>query len=216
MLGWIDGIVIAQPALQPKDDLRFDIRDGASPSNPDGNLAPLHSRPLLDYRAFLPSISRRSSRGVAAGAGPEGSARRRDGSRADCRPQAKIQAYGILREQNDLQFSHNLTQIPLGVTITYANAHGRFSVADNLCGYGFAVIGENGTPVPLRDTAELPGHALLFTTGNGIPPVRLTGFPPTSPSAGGDERSERRIEWQAKRLAGRQNSGSGRQEDSLT
>ena len=48
--------------------------------------------------------------------------------------QAKIQAYGILWEQNDLQFTHNLAQIPLGVTVTYANAHGRFSVADNLCG----------------------------------------------------------------------------------
>src|SRR5512144_211760 len=99
--------------------------------------------------------------------------------------QAKIQAYAILREQNDLQFTHNLAQIPLGVTVTYANAHGRFSVADNLCGYGFAVIGENGAPVPLRDTAELPGHAVLFTAGNGIPPIRLTGFPPTSPAAEG-------------------------------
>ena len=47
------------------------------------------------------------------------------------------------------------------------------------------MIGENGAPVPLRDTAELPGHAVLFTTGNGIPPIRLTGFPPTSPAAEG-------------------------------
>jgi hydroxybutyrate-dimer hydrolase len=185
--GWIDGIVVAEPAVQPKEDLRFEIRDGASPSNPDGNLAPLHSRPLLDYMSFLavyqPALfdaewrQELVRRGLLAG---ETEAEQI----ADA--QAKIQAYGILREQNDLQFSHNLTQIPLGVTITYANAYGRFSVADNLCGYGFAVIGENGTPVPLRDTAELPGHALLFTTGNGIPPVRLTGFPPISPAAGGN------------------------------
>ena len=43
--GWIDGIVVAEPAVQPKDDLRFEIRDGASPSNPAGNLAPLPSGP---------------------------------------------------------------------------------------------------------------------------------------------------------------------------
>jgi hydroxybutyrate-dimer hydrolase len=187
ILGWIDGIVVAEPAVQPKDDLRFEIRDGASPSNPEGNLVPLHSRPLLDYMSFLavyqPALFDADWRqelirkGLVAG---ETEAEQI----ADV--QAKIQAYGILREQNDLQFSHNLTQIPLGVTVTYANAYGRFSVADNLCGYGFAVIGENGAPVPLRDTAELPGHALLFTTGNGIPPFRLTGFLPPSPAAEGN------------------------------
>lgn len=184
--GWIDGIVVAEPAVQPRDDLRFDIRDGASPTNPEGTPVPLHSRPLLDYMSFLavyqPALfdaewrQELVRRGLLAG---ETEAEQI----ADA--QARIQAYGILREQNDLQFSHNLTQIPLGVTVTYANAYGRFSVADNLCGYGFAVIGENGAPVPLRDTAELPGHAVLFTTGNGIPPVRLTGFPTTSPAAGG-------------------------------
>ena len=186
MRGWIDGIVVAEPAVQPRDDLRFEIRDGASPTNPEGTPVPLHSRPLLDYMSLLavyqPALfdaewrQELVRRGLLAG---ETEAEQI----ADA--QAKIQAYGILREQNDLQFTHNLAQIPLGVTVTYANAYGRFSVADNLCGYGFAVIGENGAPVPLRDTAELPGHAVLFTTGNGIPPIRLTGFPPTSPAAEG-------------------------------
>ena len=121
--------------MQPKDDLRFEIRDGASPSDPDGNLAPLHSRPLLDcmsllavYQPALFDAELRQElvrRGLLAG---ETEAEQI----ADA--QAKIQAYGILWEQNDLQFTHNLAQIPLGVTVTYANAHGRFSVADNLCG----------------------------------------------------------------------------------
>jgi hydroxybutyrate-dimer hydrolase len=187
ILGWIDGIVVAEPSVQPKDDLRFEIRDGVGPSNPEGNLVPLHSRPLLDYMSFLavyqPALFDRDWRQELVRKGLLAGETEAD-QIADA--QAKIQAYGILREQNDLQFSHNLTQIPLGVTVTYANAYGRFSVADNLCGYGFAVIGENGAPVPLRDTAELPGHVLLFTTGNGIPPVRLTGFPPPSPAAAGD------------------------------
>ena len=51
--GWIDGIVVAEPAVQPRDDLRFEIRDGASPTNPEGTPVPLHSRPLLEYMSFL-------------------------------------------------------------------------------------------------------------------------------------------------------------------
>ena len=55
----------------------------------------------------------------------------------------------------------------LSVTLTYANAYARASVRDNLCGYSFGGTPAAGVPAPLSATAA----ALLFGTGNGVPPT---------------------------------------------
>jgi hydroxybutyrate-dimer hydrolase len=55
----------------------------------------------------------------------------------------------------------------LPVTMAYANAYGRFSVADNLCGYSYAGVDGAGRPAPLA-AASL---ASVFGTGNGVPPM---------------------------------------------
>jgi hydroxybutyrate-dimer hydrolase len=52
------------------------------------------------------------------------------------------------------------------IVMTYANAHGRFSVKDNVCGFSFAGVDAGGKPAPVA-AASL---AQVFGTGNGVPP----------------------------------------------
>ena len=52
--------------------------------------------------------------------------------------QRAINGYGILPEQNELQPAYWLFESPQGISVTYANAYARASVADDLCGYSFA------------------------------------------------------------------------------
>jgi hydroxybutyrate-dimer hydrolase len=65
-----------------------------------------------------------------------------------------------------LQASH-YAFATLPVTMAYANAYGRFSVADNLCGYSYAGVDAAGRPAPLAAAAL----AQVFATGNGVPPM---------------------------------------------
>ena len=55
----------------------------------------------------------------------------------------------------------------LPVAMAYANAYGRFSVVDNLCGYSYAGVDAAGTPAPLAAAAL----ATIFGSGNGVPPM---------------------------------------------
>ena len=57
--------------------------------------------------------------------------------------------------------------MPQSIAVTYANAYGRFSVLDNLCGYSFAAMDANKQPAPLAAAAR----DTLFGTSNGIPPT---------------------------------------------
>jgi hydroxybutyrate-dimer hydrolase len=82
--------------------------------------------------------------------------------------QAIINDYGFVPEQNIVQPSHWWVNVSPGVAVTYANAYGRVSVLDNLCGYSMgATDGATFEPVALSSTAE----AALFGTSNGIPPT---------------------------------------------
>jgi len=65
-----------------------------------------------------------------------------------------------------LQASH-YAFATLPVTMAYANAYGRFSVADNLCGYSYAGVDAAGRPAPLAAVSL----AQVFGTGNGVPPM---------------------------------------------
>jgi hydroxybutyrate-dimer hydrolase len=80
-----------------------------------------------------------------------------------------INQYGILEDANLVLPSHYTLSVAQGIAVTYANSYGRFSVADNLCGYSFAATAASGAnagePVPA------PGLELSFATSNGIPPT---------------------------------------------
>ena len=77
---------------------------------------------------------------------------------------ARLQAYGWEPDSNLLQASHYLFASP-SIAVTYANAHGRFSVRDNLCGFSFAQLASNA---PVAPTPGLLNA--IFGTGNGVPP----------------------------------------------
>jgi hydroxybutyrate-dimer hydrolase len=79
---------------------------------------------------------------------------------------AKLTAAGWDPDSAPLQGSHYLAPATLPVALTYANAYGKFSVADNVCNYSFAAAtGTGGAPGPLGP----PFEPQLFSTGNGIP-----------------------------------------------
>lgn len=80
-------------------------------------------------------------------------------------------AAGWQAESNDLQGSH-YSFATLPITMTYANAYGRFGVEDNLCGYSYAATGAATSSAPNAPVAaSLAALATSFGTGNGIPPT---------------------------------------------
>src|SRR5205085_10834880 len=80
-----------------------------------------------------------------------------------------INDYGILPEQNLVQPGYWFANVSQSISVTYANAYGRFSVIDNLCAYSLAANAAvpGGPPVPLAAANE----AQIFGTSNGIPPT---------------------------------------------
>ena len=68
-------------------------------------------------------------------------------------------------ESDVLQASHYAFATS-SIVVTYSNAHGRFGVADNLCGFSFAGVDAANKPAPVA-AASL---AQVFGTGNGVPP----------------------------------------------
>jgi len=79
---------------------------------------------------------------------------------------AKLRAYGWEAESDPLHASHAAFEIASAVSVTFANAYARASVADSLCGYSFAGIDALAAPGPLA----APAIAQMFATGNGVPP----------------------------------------------
>ncbi len=80
-----------------------------------------------------------------------------------------INDYGILADANPVLPSHYTISVPQSIAVSYANSYGRFSVADNLCGYSFAATAASGENAgePMAAT----GLELSFATSNGIPPT---------------------------------------------
>jgi hydroxybutyrate-dimer hydrolase len=81
--------------------------------------------------------------------------------------QAILNANGWEPESNILGPSHYGFQVAPAVTVTYANAHGRFSVLDNVCGFSFGATDATGASAPLPAL----NLAQIFATGNGVPPT---------------------------------------------
>ncbi len=78
---------------------------------------------------------------------------------------AQLQTYGWEPESNVLHASHYQLATP-AIAVTYSNAHGRFRVSDNLCGYSFGAVDATGAPT----TAAAAAISTIFATGNGVPP----------------------------------------------
>ncbi len=79
---------------------------------------------------------------------------------------AVLNAAGWQAESNDLQASH-YSFATLPVALSYANAYGRFSVLDHVCGFSYAATNASGVPAA-ANPALIAG---IFGTGNGVPPT---------------------------------------------
>lgn len=184
--GLIDAVVISEPNVNPRFDPRFGIAQA------DGSVLYRHSRPLYDYAtlidlyqgcanqaylgdATLPLILGTIVPADAVSAGNRCRSLREAGLLRGANPatwpgeaQARINGYGILREQNLLAPSYWSFYVVQAVALTYANAYAKASVTDDLCGYSFAGASlAFPRPAPLSKAAA----DILFGVGNGIPPT---------------------------------------------
>jgi hydroxybutyrate-dimer hydrolase len=176
--GVIDGLAVAEPNVNPKFSRRFAIvQQGRPPVS-------AHSRPLIDYTTLLNVFQGCANLAPANAGAPLNLA----GSPQRCaelyakglltattladqatEAQRTINDYGILPEQNLVQPGYWFANVSQAISVTYANAYGRFSVRDHLCDYSFAANNgvAGGPPVPLEPATK----AQIFGTSNGIPPT---------------------------------------------
>jgi hydroxybutyrate-dimer hydrolase len=171
----IDGVAVGEPNVNPTFDGRFSIVQGGG--------APLfaHSRPLIDYITLVNVFQGCADLAPANATAPLNlapSAQRcadlqvkgllTATTLADQATEAQkiINDFGILPEQNLVQPGYWFANVPQSISVTYANAYGRFSVLDNLCNYSLGAT-VAGVPAPLAAANE----AQIFGTSNGIPPT---------------------------------------------
>ncbi|HWL67690.1 MAG TPA: 3-hydroxybutyrate oligomer hydrolase family protein, partial [Geminicoccus sp.] len=183
--GLIDGVVVAEPNVNPVQDRRFAIRQGGS------GLLRQHSRPLYDYLTLVDLYQGCANLAPANQTAPlnltpralgenrctalraRGLLRATDPVEQAEEAQRIINGYGILPEQNAVAPGYWASYVAQAVAVTYANAYARASVLENLCGFSFAAIDTDpasATPdrvIPLPESAA----ATLFATANGIPPT---------------------------------------------
>jgi hydroxybutyrate-dimer hydrolase len=178
--GLIDGVAITEPNAQPRDTGRLSIRQDDAPALTIG-------KPLYDYFTYANLYQPCAALAVgplAPGFGflgipnPNGATQRCAGLRAmglvsgDTLAEqaadalARLHAYGWLPDSDVLHASH-YRFASNAIAVTYSNALGRFSVADNLCGFSFAHTDAAGHVAPQTPVLQ----ASLFATGNGVPPT---------------------------------------------
>jgi hydroxybutyrate-dimer hydrolase len=187
--GLIDGVAVSEPNLSPKLQKKLVIRQGTHHWD-----FRRHSKLLYDYfsliNVYQPCADLAqpdASLNTAVVFGPLGLAENRCASLAEIgllakfkadgitettaaeralEAQQKINDYGILEEQNWVQPTQQFFEFNEAIAVTYANAAGKFSVTDNLCGISFAGLDALMGPAPLS-TAIL---AQLFGVFSGVPP----------------------------------------------
>jgi hydroxybutyrate-dimer hydrolase len=180
--GLIDAVAVSEPNIQVDPRKNAVIQRGALPPYTQG------SKPLVDYFTFANLYQPCAAFSTRAVGSPQpfptapidqtALAKARCQSLADkgllesttLAEQAeealdKLLAYGWEPDTILLHVSHWRFATP-GIAMTYANAAGRFSVADNVCGFSFAYTGANGAPI-----APPAALATIFGTGNGVPPT---------------------------------------------
>ncbi|WP_028446375.1 3-hydroxybutyrate oligomer hydrolase family protein [Chitinimonas koreensis] len=179
--GLIDGVAVGEPQVQPRSVAGLTIRQGLA-------TMPSIGRPLIDYMTLAnlyQPCAVQSARLAGANSAFGGAV---DAARGAARcnalavkglvggatleaqasdAYAKLIAGGWLPEADALHASHyGLGAVP-GVTLAYVNAYGRFSVADNVCGYSYAFTDAGGSVIA-APAAALAG---LFGNGSGVPPT---------------------------------------------
>jgi len=175
--GLIDGVAVAEPQIQLLPNAGVTVKRGAQTLVGTG-------RPLYDYFSLANLYQPCASLSARAGGAP--GAALVPGAVATNRC-AALQSRGLLKaattaaqadesmdillaagwppESTVLHASHFALAVP-PTLLGYANAYGRFSVTDNLCGYSYAPVGADNKPAAF----PAPGLAQYFGIANGLPP----------------------------------------------
>ena len=179
--GLISGVAVGEPQVQLLPDARLSVRRGATTLAGTGkslydysslaNLlqpcAALLSLTTNVFNTVNPAIAAGRCNGLKANGLITGNTTAEMAASA----MAALVAAGWQPESNDLQASH-YSFATLPVTLTYANAYGRLSVKDNLCGFSYAATGAATSATP---NAPVPAAgaplANSFGAGNGVPPT---------------------------------------------
>ncbi|HSD44489.1 MAG TPA: 3-hydroxybutyrate oligomer hydrolase family protein [Burkholderiales bacterium] len=188
--GLIDGVAVTEPNAQPEELHGLRIEQG-------GNKVDTIGKPLYDYFTYGNLYQPCAALAVGAAApafaflgipNPAGAANRCAGLKAKgllagateaeqaAEALDKLHKYGWGTEADVLHASHYRFATN-AIAVTYSNTYGRFSVADNVCGFSFAntdaagnVISQEVPLPPLLPTQPLP-QPTIFATGNGVPPT---------------------------------------------
>lgn len=176
--GLIDGVAVAEPQINLDPPANLTIRRGSA-------AVPSHSRPLYDYFTIANLYQPCAAHAAAASGAPglafvnaaaaanrcEALANRGLVSGATTAERSadalsRLLAAGWEADSTPFHASH-YAFATLSVTLTYANAFARASVADNLCNYSFGGTPTGGVPAPI----PAANAAQLFGIGNGVPPT---------------------------------------------
>ena len=179
--GLISGVAVAEPQIQLVPDSRLSVKRGASTLNGTG-------RTLYDYSTLanlmqpcaallspatnaFNTVNQTIAANRCAALKTAGLITGTTNVELAQSAMTALQTAGWQPESNILQASH-YSFATLPVTLTYANAYGRFSVKDNLCDYSFAFAGAATSATPGAPVAaSAAALATSFGTGNGIPPT---------------------------------------------
>lgn len=171
----VDGVVAVQPHAQLADAAGIGVNQG-------GGAVTSFGKPLLDYMTFAnlyqpcAGLISSSAPGAAlldaTAAGNRCSALYQKGlltagtlSGQVAESVQKLRAYGWQPESDVLHGASYMLKT-VGAAMAYANAYGKFSVTDNLCGLSYGASDANGSPVQAA-----PGiRQQLFAESNGMPP----------------------------------------------
>ena len=177
--GLIDGVAVSEPQIQVATTRNPVIRRGSLVYTGG-------SKPLYDYFTFANLYQPCAARSTRAAGSPlainpafnafidnrcralaaNGLLATTDLASQYEEAMDKLLDYGWEPETMLLQSSHWNLATP-AITMTYGNAHGRFSVADHLCGQSFALTDAAGNVL----AATPPQLPLSFGLGNGVPPT---------------------------------------------
>lgn len=176
--GLIDGVAVAEPAVELPANLAVSVqRGGVAPATFGKTLFDFTSQANLfqSCAALSPQVAGAPGAAfvLAAFATNRCASLKAKGllSAATTPTQAdealqKLHDYGWEPEAAILHASHAAFEVASAVSVTFANALARASVKDNLCGYSYAATTLQGLVTPLASAAL----GMMAATGNGLPP----------------------------------------------
>jgi hydroxybutyrate-dimer hydrolase len=182
--GLIDGVAVAEPAVQLPEGLTIQVQRGST-------MVTTLGKPLIDYTTHANLYQQCAALSSQLAGTPFQAAYAANfgfiaGNRcASLRARGLLMAdttaaqadealqrlrdYGWEAEADALHASHIAFEIAPAVTVTFANALARARVDQPLCGISFAAATNLGA-VTTMDATQL---AQMFGTGNGVPPQAL-------------------------------------------